>query len=274
MVNANKSKCMHFRKSGMRSDFSFKIGNSNFESVDRYTYLGVAFYEKAYYTSNSELLGKAVSRALGSIINKIHGLKDCGFKTYEKLYNSCVVPVLDYCSSVCGFKSHQNIDNVQNRVMRYFLGVHRFTPILAMVGDSGWLQSVYRRWLAMLHLWNRFTSMDDNRLTKQVFPYDLAKCNNNWSKYVRTVMGHIGLIDYFTDRAATNLCAAKTLICEYYSGIWKSDVAHIPKLRTYCLFKSAFQCNDYLMLDLRKCKRSILCQFRTGVLHIETGRYT
>ena len=30
------------------------------------------------------------------------------------------------------------------------------------------------------------------------------------------------------------------------------------------------------MLDLRGCERSILCQFRTGVLplHIETGRYT
>ena len=28
------------------------------------------------------------------------------------------------------------------------------------------------------------------------------------------------------------------------------------------------------MLDLRKCERSILCQFRTGVLHIETGRHT
>ena len=30
------------------------------------------------------------------------------------------------------------------------------------------------------------------------------------------------------------------------------------------------------MLDLRKCERFILCQFRTGVLplHIETGRYT
>ena len=131
---------------------SFKIGNSNLESIDIYNYLGVTFYEKTVYTFNSELLEKTTGGALGSIINKIHGLKDCGFKTYDNLYNACVVPVLDYCSSVWVFKSYQNIDNVQNRTMRYFLGVHRFTPIPAMVGDTGWLSSVYRRWLAMLRV--------------------------------------------------------------------------------------------------------------------------
>ena len=146
-------------------------------------------------------LYKAAGRALGSNINTIHWLKECDFKTYEKHYNACVVPVLDYCSSVWSFKLYQKIDNVQNRAMRCFLGVHRFTPILAMVGDTGWLPSVYRRWLAMLRLWNRLTSMDVNKLTKQVFLINVAKCNTNWSKGVRTVMGHIGLIDHFTDRA-------------------------------------------------------------------------
>jgi len=80
-----------------------------------------------------------------------------------------------------------------------------------------------------------------------VFLYDLSKSNNNWSKDVRTVMWHIGLIDNFTDRTAINLCATKTLICEYYSGIWKSDIVRVPKLLTYCLFKSVFQFDDYLM---------------------------
>ena len=49
---------------------SLKIGNSNLESIDRYNYLGVTFYDKTDYTLNSELLGKAAGRELGSIINK------------------------------------------------------------------------------------------------------------------------------------------------------------------------------------------------------------
>ena len=54
-------------------------------------------------------------------------MKDFGFSTFEKLYESCVVPVLDYGASVWGYKTYTVIDCVQNRAIRYFLGVHRFS---------------------------------------------------------------------------------------------------------------------------------------------------
>ena len=147
LINAGKSKCMHFRKGRtQRTNFSFKLGNDVLETVERYRYLGVIFHEKCDNTYNSEALGKGAGRALGSIISKIYHLKDFGFKSFEKLFYSCVVPVMDYCSSVWGFKTYQHIDNIQHRAMRYFMGVHRFTPILAMVGDTGWLPSTYRRY--------------------------------------------------------------------------------------------------------------------------------
>jgi hypothetical protein len=47
------------------------------ETVDKYKYLGIIMHEKA-------------GRALGSLINKIHNLKDFGFRAYEILSNSCV----------------------------------------------------------------------------------------------------------------------------------------------------------------------------------------
>ena len=64
---------------------------------------------------------------------------DFGFKSYPKLFESCVVPILDYCASVWGYKHYQTIDNVQYRALRYFLGVHRFAPKLAVTADTGWL---------------------------------------------------------------------------------------------------------------------------------------
>ena len=72
------------------------------------------------------------------MISKIHSFKDVGFETYTKLYYSCVVPVTDYCSGVWGFRDFNKGDMIQNRAIRYFLGVHRFTPILAISGDMGW----------------------------------------------------------------------------------------------------------------------------------------
>jgi hypothetical protein len=110
IINADKSKCMHCRKGrAQRSVFEFKIGSSTLEIVEKYKCLGVIFNEKNYFYLNSESLGKAAGRALGG---KIHSLKDFGFKSYEKLYLSCVVPILDYCSSVWGFKKYQATDNV------------------------------------------------------------------------------------------------------------------------------------------------------------------
>ena len=133
---------MHFRKGrSCRSEFEFKVGNNVLETVESYKYLSVIFNEKNNFTLNCEALSKGAGRALGSIISKIHNFKEFGFRSFEKLYNSCVVPILDYCSSVWGYRKLQTIDNVQNRTMRYFLGVHRLAPTLALVGDTGWIPS-------------------------------------------------------------------------------------------------------------------------------------
>lgn len=87
---------------------------------------------------------KAARRALGGIISKVHRLKDFGFKPYEKIHKTCVTSIIDYCASVNGYKNNQKIDNIQNRTIRYFLAVFRFTPVLAMISDTVWLLSVYR----------------------------------------------------------------------------------------------------------------------------------
>lgn len=55
------------------------------------------------FHSHCEALTKAAGRALGGLIKKIHGLMDFGFKSYQKLVYNCVVPVMDYCSSVWGY---------------------------------------------------------------------------------------------------------------------------------------------------------------------------
>ena len=95
------------------------------------------------------------------MISKIHSFKDVDFKTYTKLYNSCVVPVTDYRSAVWNFRHFNKGDMVQNRAIRYFFGVFRFTPILAINGDMGWPLSTYRRWTNMVRLWNRLVMTKD-----------------------------------------------------------------------------------------------------------------
>ena len=96
---------MHFQKGKChRTEFVFKAGNNVLELTEKYKYLDVIFTQKGNFNLNAENLAKVGGRMLGSIISKLRNLKEFRIKTYEKLYSSCVVPILDYpsvCTETC-----------------------------------------------------------------------------------------------------------------------------------------------------------------------------
>ena len=107
-INHSKSNCMHFRNKGKsRSKYLFKVKGYVLEYTDTYKYLGIFINDFLDFSYTADTLAQAGSRALGSVIQKIHSKKDIGFKTYKKLYESCVIPVIDYCSSSWGFKEYK-----------------------------------------------------------------------------------------------------------------------------------------------------------------------
>jgi len=63
--------------------------------VDNYKYLGVIFNEECEFSHICDVLAKGAGRALGSIMSKIHGLKDFSFKSYE-------TPILRLCRASNG----------------------------------------------------------------------------------------------------------------------------------------------------------------------------
>ena len=56
---------------------------------------------------------------------------------------------------------------------------------------------------------------------------------------------------------------------------WKSTIEKTPKLRTYIMFKDIFEPETYIIKCMSRRRRSLMSQFRTGILplEIETGRY-
>lgn len=121
-------------------------------------------------------------RTLGKVISRLKSIKEFGCKTFEKLYDSCVIPLMDYGSGVWGKNVFLCIDSVQQRAMRYHLGVHRFAPILAITGDMGWLPAMYRRWINMIRYWNRLILLNDDRIT--------TLCST-WIKVTVTITGAV-----------------------------------------------------------------------------------
>ena len=191
------------------------------------------------------------------------------------MYYSCVIPVLDYASSVWGYKKFQSIDNIQNRAIRYFFGVHRFAPLLAIYGDTGWIPSQYRRWINIIRYWNRVLSFECERITRNVFEVDYNRCRNNWCSDLKDLLNFLELNYYFDSKITIEINFVRLKIHYFYSNFWGCEILDIPKLRTFNSFKTFFGRENYVALDMCKYLRSILTQFRCGILplQIETGRY-
>ena len=66
---------------------------------------------------------------------------------------------MDYGAGVWGFKDYNSNNVVQNKIVQYFLGVHKLAPNLGLWGDVGWLPATKRRKVEMVRLWCRYIWM-------------------------------------------------------------------------------------------------------------------
>ena len=275
-INEEKSKIIHFRKVRAKcTEIEFKLNGSTIEKVKSYRYLGIYFDEHLKFDICIKTLAESAGRALGSIISKFKSLKNVGYKSYTKLYKCGVIPIMTYGSSVWGFKKACEIDYVHNRAMRYFLGTHKYTPILGMEGDMGWYKPCLERKIATLRLYNRICLMDDSRLTKCVFLNDVGKCKNNWASRVKLILDEVGYSNQFLLHQTVPLENVSSILKEKYEQDWKNEIIRLPKLRTFRLFKTTFGVESYVKHSLNRQSRSYMAQFRLGILplNVEVGRY-
>ena len=126
------------------------------------------------------------------------------FQVFSKLYNSTVWPVISYASSIWGTKSYSCINVVENRALRFFLGVGKFTPTAAVAGDTGWQPPSVKQLKAVGNIWSRMVNMSNDRVNKRVFSWARAHAlsgSRNWVFHVLhsfAGMLHIQMISRFT----------------------------------------------------------------------------
>ena len=276
-LNVEKSNIVHFRpRRKPRTEFEFHYGENHFNVVTNYKYLGILFDEFLTFETCAKVLSEAAGRALGGVIYKYRNIKDVGFRTYEKMYHAAVTSVSDYGAEIWGNKKFSFSNNVQNRAMRYYLGVHKFAPVAGMLGDFGWMSSKYRRYLCMCRYWNRMIRMDDERLVKKIFNNDYLACDKNWCSDIRDVFIKLDMGDMYHQKRVCIMQEVKLKLMNLNKQEWELEVSNKPKLRTYTLFKTELSTENYICHYMHKRNRSLLSQFRLGILplHIETGRYT
>ena len=150
-INTCKTKVMHVRRPNKpRSEFGFACGGSDLEYCNEYKYLGVFFNEFLDVSQSIAHVATSARKALSCIIARSKFLGGLMYNTYTQLFNSLVLPVIDYSSPVWGNKNPTSLINIQKHAMRFFLGCTKTMPLAAMTGEMGCLPLHYRLTLNML----------------------------------------------------------------------------------------------------------------------------
>ena len=186
---------MHFRvKETAKTKIEFHLGEHLISVVDQYCYLGCTLSQHLIHKATGDSLVGGSGTALGKIIAKHYQNKGLGYKTFTKLCQARVVPVMDYCSDIWGYVENENLDRVHQRAIRAFLGLDRFAPIAGMEGDMGWLPPIIRRKVCMLRQWNRIVQMDSNRLPKILYS-QMKPRKDPWLDDIQSIFTSIKAVD-------------------------------------------------------------------------------
>lgn len=275
--NHNKTNVVHFRNKNIpRTNYVFNLGDDMLQTVDKYKYLGLILNEFLDFTITSQVLADSAGRALGSIMNKYKQINGLPYSVYTKLYNACVCPILYYCSEIWGFKEHNTANLIQNRAIRFFLGVHNFASNAAINGDMGWTPAHIRHKINMLRFWNRLIEMDNERITKKVFMYELNNMQQKtWCAEVKQLLSLLGLSQCFDELSCIDLEQVLSQLNNKHKENWMSEIENKPKLRTYRIFKYSFEVEPYIYCKVSPSIRSTFAKLRCGILplEIETGRW-
>ncbi len=275
-VNCDKTKVVHFRpQSKGISKHKFLYGNHEIEKVHEYKYLGIVMDEHLEYANVAKVLSGAAGRALGKLYTVYKGFNGLGYNSYKKLYESYVDAIILYCAGTWGAKNISYCESIQNRAIRSYLGVHRFTPNLAINGDMGWKSTQSKRQICMCRLWNRLVTMDVNRLPRKIFDWDFKQCYHNWSGEMRELLKYVDMEASFHTKSWLDCKEIDRNLYLKQKEEWEVNVKCVSKLRTYNTFKVEYATEPYVTSFMSKGLRSALAQFRCGVLplNIETGRY-
>ena len=123
-ANMEKTKVIHFRKTKIPpTNTNFYLGKNIIERAQEYKYLGLTINEHLNYQISTEILARSAGKALGAATAKYLKAKGLHFRTYSKIYDMTVLPILHYASPVWEHKAYQKNTDIHHRAMRTFLGV-------------------------------------------------------------------------------------------------------------------------------------------------------
>ena len=282
-VNLDKTKVMVFKNGGHLSKYEkWHYKGNAIESVSYYKYLGLTFSCRNIWSKTIEVISLQGRKTCSLIQDSLRNFGTVSYDVYDKLFNTIAVPALCYGAEIWGYREYKLIENVQINYLKYYLGVSRNAPGIAVLGECGRNKLYIYTIIRCIKYWLRILKQSNDRYTRKCYTmlYDLdQRGKENWVtniKYVLNTYG-FGYVWYYQSVGdeVQFLCMFNQRVADIGLQTRESDLRSISKLNTYCSFKNNFTIECYVK-NIRDFKiRASLANFRCSghKLEVERGRW-
>ena len=178
------------------------------------------------------------------------------------------------------FNQALNITYVlQNRIERFFLGVHRFAPLAATWIEMDWLNIGQIRKLEMMRLLNRIASMPESRLPKKIFRWEIINGCCAWVGEILSICQELSIlspIGPFMSVYVYDIDALERRALTVARGEWRETAPTMSKLCTYVQVRDMAETTILVNLNLPRYQRAVVARLLCGILplEVEVGRFS
>jgi len=276
-VNTDKTVCMVFKKGNRVENFEMFYNVTKLKVVETFTYLGLTLSSNGNFYKAQKNLSNQALKALYSL-NSLFDYMPLDISDRLKLFDSLVSPILNYSSEVWGFHLAGDVENIHLKFLKRNLRVHSKTCNAAVYGEFARFPLIVIRKIRIIKYWCRILKSPNTLMFKLMYMTDNnGKFVNTWSKNVINLLSNLGYgYLWFTQNVSNaTLNSLVQRIKDQYIQQWNSDIFEFSRLETYRIFKTTFECEQYLSCINNIKFLSALARFRCSAhrLAIEEGRY-
>lgn len=282
-VNTEKTKVVVFKSGNRRSNVELYFDNIRLEQVTSFTYLGVTLASNGNFFQTQKSLAEQANKALYSL-NKLFDKVQLNITEKIKLFDSMILPILNYGCEVWGFHPAPNIEALHLKFLKQILMVKPQTSSAAIYGELGRVPLIVKRKERILRYWFKLKNSSDIVLSNAYLnEFHIVDQDSGpfrikyWASELKSMLNDLGFSYLWNIDTITNIQLQKVIerLYDQYLQKWFGELSTMSKLSTYNVFKSEFVLEKYLTCITNEKHRIALTRLRCSAhnLEIEVGRY-
>ena len=282
-INQTKTKVVIFARGKVTTNFHFKFGEINIDTVSSYEYLGVVFNFNGKLTNAITERMVPARKAMFSLNSKSVRLQlppDIQIDLFEKL----VTPICLYGSEVWGHGNIEPIDVFYRKFIKRVLGLNQSTPNCITYGEIGKYPLSLEIQKRMVSFWCNVSEGKQTKLSSIMYNliYQLhlnGTYHSPWLMKIKSIICNSGnsYLWYNQQQHVPKKQSLNTImqqLKDQYLQEWQNEIWRNRKCIFYRIIKVNHGFEGYLK-KLSFLQRRALCKFRTGNhrLPIAESRY-